>query len=871
MADDYILRLQPDVAFELVSDDVCALLDTPRAWLLQNPLQALARLHAAGIGGVPQISQDGTLRLHGTIAEVPDPVARRLAASLNAMLDPLVVLQAIRDDSGYIVDFIHIDANEAAIRHTHTTRERLIGTRMSDLVPGQESAGLFALYRHVIETGEPLIADGVPYADEMQAGKLRLFDLRGVKVEDAVCLTFRDVTDREEVSAALTESEARFRMLAENASDVVMEHHETIQWVSNALSASLGWAPADWVGRDLMDFIHPEDARGLRSAVQDHFLGGETVWRRTVRLATKDGHYRYMSGLVRPIVAADVRQGAAISLRDVDDEVRAARDLAASEALFRVAVSSAPIGVALAGLDNGIAMANAKLCEIVQRAPEWLLCHTVTDLVHSEDALALAPVWDALVTGAQQMFEGDVRLIRADGSVAWTRCAAVRLPDTEGGQGHFLIQVDDITTERKAREALAYRAFHDELTGLRNRAWIVDILAEDLAEARAHGHNVGVLFIDLDNFKVINDSLGHAAGDEVISLVAERISQVLGSGERLGRFGGDEFVVVIPEVGDPTDVERVAERIDAAVRQEVDIRDHRTVPTVSIGIAISDHSSTPDALLRDTDAALFRAKASGRGRWRFFDQRMHEVAVDRLTLEGEMRRALERREFVVHYQPIVRLCDRHLVGYEALVRWQHPKRGLLLPGNFLQVAEDSGLIIPMGAQIVEAVCRTAQNCHVPISVNVSAVQLAVKDWSATLMDTLERHRVKPEGIVVEVTETAVLAQLDQVREQLLVLRDVGVGVHVDDFGTGYSSISLLRDLPVTGLKLDRTFVANLTTEDSQANALTAGVRGLAKGLDVAGIAEGVETSEQRSVLLSQGWEYGQGYMFGRAGPLTARP
>ncbi len=795
-------------------------------------------------------------------------VTQRLSATLNAMLDPLVVLQAIRDEQGYITDFVHVDANEAAARHTHRNRAELIGTRMSELVPGQAS-GFFDLYRSVIETGEPLIADAVTYADEMQDGLLRLFDLQGVKVGDAVCLTFRDVTERESAAAARLESENRFRLLAENASDVVMEHHETIRWVSNALTSTLGWDPTQWVGHNLAEFIHPDDLPGLVADVEAHFATHTGAWSRTVRIATADGGHRYMSGLVRPLDVNNLRAGAAIGLRDVDDEVKASRDLAQSEALMRAAVTSAPMGVALVDPAARISMANAELSMIVQRDQEWLLSHTAMDLLHPDEAVALTGVWESLLAGTQETFEGDVRLLRADGTVAWTRCAAVRLPDADGGQGHVLIQADDITAEREAQEALAYHAFHDSLTGLRNRAWIVDILTEDLAQARAERHKVGVLFIDLDNFKVINDSLGHTAGDEVISIVAERIQSVLEPGDRLGRFGGDEFVVVIPEVSVPNDVERVAERIDAAVREEVVIREHRTVPTVSIGIAISDRESTPDELLRDTDAALFRAKSAGRGRWHFFDQRMHNDAVDRLTLEGEIRRALELRQFVVHYQPIVRLRDRRTTGFEALVRWQHPQRGLIAPGEFLPVAEDSGLIVALGAQILETVCQTLQNLSVPISFNVSAVQLAVPDWAQALLATVERYGVKPDQLVIEVTETAVLSQLDRAGDELLRLRALGMGVHIDDFGTGFSSISLLRDLPVTGLKLDRSFVANLTLEDSQANALAVGVASLAQGLHLRGIAEGVETDEQWAMLLSQGWQYGQGYLFGRPGPLPS--
>lgn len=464
-----------------------------------------------------------------------------------------------------------------------------------------------------------------------------------------------------------------------------------------------------------------------------------------------------------------------------------------------------------------------------------------------------------------------MRIVRADGSVAWTKVAAVKLEPQEDQSAFMLVQVEDVTAEREAQEELAFQALHDSLTGLRNRSWLIQVLDQDLADATALGQHVGVLFIDLDNFKVVNDSLGHVAGDEVLSQIGQRLQSAMSSRERLGRFGGDEFVVIVPEVGDVLEVERVAERIDAVIRQELEIQGHRIVPTGSIGIAVSDASSTADGLLRDTDAALFRAKSTGRGRWHFFDQQMHDQAVDRLTVEGEIRRGLDDGQFFVVYQPIVRLRDRKVIGHEALVRWQHPVRGLVSPGDFLPVAEESGLIVPLGRHVLHQVCTTLRDRSDmgPISVNVSAVELASRGWAGSLLATLEDYAVKPEQIVVEVTETAVLSQLDSTGEDLASLRDLGVGVHVDDFGTGFSSISLLRDLPVTGLKLDRSFVQSLTSDDSQANALSAGVAGLVHGLHLTGIAEGVETEAQWATLLSQGWEFGQGYLFGRPAPMES--
>jgi diguanylate cyclase (GGDEF)-like protein/PAS domain S-box-containing protein len=819
---------------------------------------------AGGVIGIAGSARDVTDKVR--VLKEAQELSERLQATLNSMLDPLVVLQAIRDDDGRIIDFLHIDANHAAGRHTHRTREELVGVRMSDIVPGQDDAGLFGLYANVIETGQPLVIDAVPYEDEMQSGKLRLFDMRGVKVGDAVCMTFRDVTERELAARTLAESENRFRLLAENASDIVLEHREHIVWVSEALTATLGFATADWVGKSLLEYVHPED-RARLDWHSEAFAADEAVRTDTVRYATADGTYRWLASRAHPIFDNGVLVGAVVGLRDVDEEVRASLALARSQALLSAAIGSAPMGVALTDLDGRITIPNAALSAIVQRDEASLIGTQILDLLHPEEVEALKQVWQELAAGSQEDFEGLLRLGRADGTWAWAKAGAVRLPDAPGEEGHILLQLDDVTAEREAQAALAYQVFHDQLTGLRNRAWIMDILAEDLQMASGNGHRVGVLFIDLDHFKVINDSLGHAAGDEVIGVVATRIASVLGPNDRLGRFGGDEFVVIVPELRTPTDAERVAERIDAVVRDELVIQGHRIVPSVSTGITVSQPDSSPEDLLRDTDAALFRAKAAGRGRWHFFDAHLHAQALDRLTIEARIRRALSAREFVVHYQPIVRLRDRRIQGYEALVRWQDPEHGLVPPGDFLPVAEESGLIVDIGQHVLEQVCETLTRRPGPISVNVSAVQLSSKAWVQRFLDTMTTFGVTPHQLIVEVTETAVLSQLEDCRADLTVLRDLGIGIHVDDFGTGFSSISLLRDLPVTGLKMDRSFVNDLTVADSQANALAAGLAGLAAGLHVLGIAEGIETDEQCQTLLAQGWEHGQGYLFGRPAPL----
>lgn len=572
--------------------------------------------------------------------------------------------------------------------------------------------------------------------------------------------------------------------------------------------------------------------------------------------ATSDPHRRYD---IRATAADDV---VSLTFADVTDRYDRERALARSEELLRGALNSAATGIALVTLDGHFSFVNEVLCRMLECSPGTLVQRNVTDLLEPDlrAKVLRVQVDDQPSNG---IVEGEMR--RPNGSHLWTQIGYSLIRDPDGRPEAYLVQVENVTSERQARQELAYRTFHDTLTGLRNRTWIQEVLEMELSSASAT-ERIGLLLIDVDHFKLVNDSLGHAAGDEFLLAMAQRLTAVVRPGDHFGRVGGDEFVVILTDVTGPEDLNTMASAVSAVLSEEIELRGQRIWPTVSIGISRSHVSSTSAALFAEADAALFRAKDSGRARWQVSDNALRGRAAARLTMQSQLRQALMNGDVVPHFQPIVCLTSGQPVGFEVLARWNHPERGVLSAAEFIEEAEGSDLILHIGHAILTSVCRvlrTRSDVAGRFSVNISAVQLAAPDWAMQFQDVLWAHGVDPCRLIVEVTETAALSLPDSAQEHLEHVRGLGVGVHVDDFGTGFSSIALLRQLPVTGLKLDASFVRDLTVDDSPANALAAGLAGLAKGLGLEATAEGIETRGQALTLQRQGWTHGQGWLYGK--------
>ncbi len=635
-----------------------------------------------------------------------------------------------------------------------------------------------------------------------------------------------------------------------------------IVYVNPAEAAMHGYRREELTGQPASIFAPPELRR---QPIGRPRLREVRSWRRESLNQRKDGS-RFPVEILSDVVTD--RSGEPLGLvsicQDITDRRQAESALRESEERYALAVRGANDGIWDWNLETGEiyfsprwkAMLGHREEEIDATPEEWWR------KIHPEDLARTRESLDAHLAGDSDHFQAEYRIAHADGSFRWMLSRGLAERDAHGEARRIAGSQTDITD----RQVL------DPLTGLPNRALFLDRLASALGRARRKiGAVTGVLFLDLDRFKVVNDSLGHLVGDQLLKRVAATLEGCLRPGDTVARLGGDEFTILLEEIHGPEEALAVAERVHARLEEPYRLGDQEMYTTASIGIALSsDGQERPENLLRDADTAMYRAKSLGRGRHQLFDQDMRERAVAQLQIETDLRRALERRELVVYYQPILSLASDRIIGFEALTRWHHPERGLIMPLEFIAVAEETGLILQIGDWVLREACRQQRSwqqefpasAELTMSVNLSPKQFNHPDLVKQVRQVLDETGLAPRLLVLEITESAFIESPEAAIQMIGELRGMGIQVCVDDFGTGYSSLSYLHRFPIDALKIDRSFVSKIPHQGRQTE-LVQNIIKMAGDLDIEVVAEGVETDAQRDRLRQLDCRYVQGFLFHR--------
>lgn len=697
----------------------------------------------------------------------------------------------------------------------------------------------------------------------------------------------QDVTERREAEESLRHREEYFRALLENSSDVIsiLDIGGRTLFQSETSRRVLGVPPEELVGDDLPNFLHPADRELFEEALDEVLEQPGATQAVEIRYRRGDGSYVFLESVLRNQVDNLVLGGVLVTSRDVTERRRVEQALKRERAFFQQLFRNSPAGIVILDDEDRVVDANQPFVELFQFHPDEMEGRPLSDFIVPQDLRSEATTLSQSVFERRSVQKETIRQ-RKDGTQVEVSILGYPIDIGDQRIGAYGIYTD--ISERKAAERkLFHHAFHDALTGLPNRSLFAERLERDLRRAERGDYRFAVLFIDLDRFKVINDSLGHAAGDELLVEMSNRVGGCLRPGDTVARLGGDEFTILLEDIDDPTTATRIAERVLEALGRPFEIGGQDVVSSGSIGIAFSSPAyRSADDVLRDADIAMYRAKAGGKARYEIFDAEMHRAAVARLRQEGLLRRAVEREEFELVYQPIVDLGDGRVAAVEALVRWQHPTDGLLPAGAWLDTCQDSGLMPAVGRWVVqEGIHRLADwrrrlpaALEIRLHLNVSAKEIGHPEFAEHLLGLCRDADTPANCLGLEISESLIVEDRERLEGVLLELHEAGIRLFIDDFGTGMSSLLSLQRSPIDAVKIDRSFVAGFDRSGEAPDAapnetaessveIVRAVAALAGSLGKGVIASGVETRTQLERVKQLQLDFAQGYFFAR--PLSA--
>jgi diguanylate cyclase (GGDEF)-like protein/PAS domain S-box-containing protein len=700
--------------------------------------------------------------------------------------------------------------------------------------------------------------------------------LRYIEIDGDLCTLCigRDTTKRRAAEAALRASEEKFEQVFTRSPDgiVILKQGDlTVYDINDSFLAASEYARDELIGRSVYElnvFIQ-DDA--LSTATEELTQNG-SFSNREVTFRTKNGH------IVQTLLSATYIEinGEPCVLciaKNVNDLRQAEEKLRQSEQRFRGAFENSPVGIVLIDLEGNIFQTNHFASEVLGYESAALEGKHISRLIPQEDRSQFKETLMRLLEGSDDTVRTERRMLREDNLEIWTNFHIVMQRDSDGKPLYLIGQIADITEMKSSQSRMERMAFYDTLTNLANRRLFYDRLGQAVDHAQRSKHLSALLYLDLDQFKRVNDTLGHEIGDILLQEVSTRLTRCVRKEDTVARLGGDEFTVLLFDIRSPSDASLVAEKILKTLRQPLNISGHQLVVTTSIGITIVPQDGTdPNSLMKNADLAMYRAKEHGRNIYQFYSEEMNINAIKRLRTEYELRRALDRNEFILYYQPKVRLEDQLVVGVECLIRWDHPDRGILSPYEFIEVAEETGAIVDMGNWIIEEGCRTGKELcdqagrDIQIAINISPRQFKDPNLVATIRRSLRETGLNPSSMELEITETMLMGDVDAANQTVRQLHDLGVHMAIDDFGTGYSSLNYLKKFPINTVKVDRSFIMDIPSSADD-KAITSAVIAMAHRLNMEVVAEGVETRDQLDFLIEHDCEFAQGYLFSKPLPL----